>query len=292
MKKNSKKIIIGVIILVALGIGAYFFLTNEKEELVDNSDKVEWIVPEGLKSKPVEETEEVVEPETVESTEIVESEETENAESSNRTLSVYDAKQFLEGKKTHTVEISTENEVSTEPEIIESVEVAEPVEVISNEVTYSEPSGTGNTSAVNFAGSANLQAVKANADAQIHAECGGGNENTGFILETSHAYVTYHGKQDFVQCSIGVEGDTVKVVINSNLNDIAWECIGATLSEVFPNGYTLASAARRDCENGNGGYGAENEWVVIDGISSTVDVMQPDEVGAAAYGTIIYTFKR
>ena len=260
------------------------------------------------------ETEEVTVVESVEEStpaeeEVIEEvEEEKEAAGEGKKINAFDAQLFYESQNEPSPIVSTEYWEESEAE---STEVKEPeIEIIesaesvpadeepaastenSNNIVYSEPVGTGNSSSIDFTSSSNLQTVKADADAKIHAECGGGNENTGFIIESDTTYITYHGKQDFVQCSVSVVGDKVSVSVNTNLNDVAWGCIGATLSEIFPNGYTLASAMRNDCESGTGGYGNENEWVSIDGVSSTVKTMSENEVGAPAYGSIIYIFQR
>lgn len=295
MKKNIKKIVIGIIILSIIGIGAYAFFNKEEStipevEVTETIESVEEvIVPE--ETEIVEP--EVIEEETIEAIEIVENTET---KPEGKTLNVYDAKKFLEENKTFdTVTVSakgTESEVETpviETEVVESVEEPEVSEIMSNNELIET---TVVSVDVDFSTSSNLQAIKLSADEQIHAECGGGNEYTGFILTPDTVYISYFGAIADNICTVRKNENTVTLTINAELNDLAWNCMSAALSEIFPNGATLASACRKDCENGTGGYAAENQWVVIDGVATTVNVLDPEEAGAANLGSIIYTFKR
>lgn len=291
MKKNIIKIsVIGIIILGVIGVGTYFTMNKEEstapDVVVEETIETEWIVPQAKEaSKPevLEPEVEVIEEETVEAIDVVENTE----EKPKRKVSVKDVKKFLRERNSFdTVEVSAES--------VDKVEEVAEVESITIETVNTNQAVETTVSSVdaNFASSANLQAIKASADAQIHAECGGGNEHTGFILTPDTAYISYFGAIADNICTVRMNSDTVSLTINAELNDLAWNCMSAALSEVFPNGATLAAACRKDCENGTGGYGAENQWVVIDGVATTVDVLAPEDAGAANLGSIIYTFRR
>ena len=161
------------------------------------------------------ETEEVTVVESVEEStpaeeEVIEEvEEEKEAAGEGKKINAFDAQLFYESQNEPSPIVSTEYWEESEAE---STEVKEPeIEIIesaesvpadeepaastenSNNIVYSEPVGTGNSSSIDFTSSSNLQTVKADADAKIHAECGGGNENTGFIIESDTTYITYHG---------------------------------------------------------------------------------------------------
>lgn len=287
MKKNLNKIVIGISVLVAIGIGSLIILNNNKET------KPEEVVK-------VTETVEVPKEETKVVEEVLPEEEASEPEE----------KEFLVMKKDYWNEASplptkvAVKEESTEvaSEVENNVVVEEPV--VENNVIVEEPvaeemkaitTGTETTvasSSPDFSSSANLQAVKASADAQIHTECGGGNEGTGFILTPDCAYITYFGKIADDICRISYNDSTVVLVVNAELNDMAWNCMSAAMSEIFANGSTLIAECRKDCESSNTKYGAENEWVIIDGVSTTIDILSPEDLGAAGLGSIVYTFKR
>lgn len=274
MKKNNKKIIVGIILSISIiGIGTIIYLdktsTPELEIVVDESvletESTEAIAPEEIEE--VEEVEEVVE----------------NTEEKpqGKKLNAYDAQKFLASQAAPT-SVATNKyweeqpvEEVSEPETVENVVINEEP-VASTEIVQANVDETGHYNAsgdisdfasypmnkVDFSNNANLIALQAEVNPLIYAECGGGNPNTGFVLESGRTYISYAGETYGKECYISTNGGQVILGIYCNLNDIAWKCITATLEEIYPSkGAILSSEVKKACESGSPIYSSLDKWV-------------------------------
>ena len=128
-------------------------------------------------------------------------------------------------------------------------------------------------------------ALQAEVNPVIYAECGGGNENTGFVLRNGKAYISYAGATYGTECEISTNGEKVTLEIACNLNDMAWSCMSAVMNEIYPeSGSALIADCRVACESGSSVYANLDTWVESNGVHTKVIYDTND-------GTILFVFK-
>lgn len=255
--KNKIRIIV-ICFIVFIGITGVILLSKPKKVKENNNIKSE--VSEVIKTKVVEKNNdetETEENETVAKNDnlIIKNDYWETTSSAPQNTKFTKEETAVEYKE-ESSEQYTEKIIQEIPVV--EIPVVETIEVVENEVLGTENQTnevitTVSSTTPDFSSSTNMQAIKASADLVFQADGAADNEASGLILKPTECYVSYFGRAYADICGVYLNNDTniVNLVVNARLNDTAWNCMSAAMSEIFPNGATLVAAARQDCESSN-----------------------------------------
>lgn len=270
----KKKLLAGMSLAVII-LGIVLFINTNKDDTVEAPVVEDIATVETVEVPEVEipkETvvEEIAEEAPVEETtdEVIEEVE-ENAapsfltqEYANQVQEERDRKEWLAERKAKNEKIREQinggEPVEESVEVIEeTVEVPEEV-VVEAPVEVIQPSGNASSTSFvplipsdyDFSTNPTLVELKKELDAYIHADAGGGNEHTGFVLGKNYAAITWTGLYGAKELEVYYSNGNVAVDIRCNLDDRLWNALEVIMNQIYSNGTELVNLMKDDMYNG------------------------------------------